>query len=138
MQLKPTSQIKARLGIQPNGPAQKFLTNTCYRHMDKYVPMDTGNLRKNVSIEENSITYQSPYAHYQYNGKLYVDTKTKKGAFYSPDYGFWSRPNVPKEPTDIDLQYHTPGTGPHWDKRMKSAEIETVIQEVQNYVGGRR
>lgn len=66
--LKPISEIKANLGIQPNGKVQCFYTNTCYKHMDKYVPMDTGNLRRIVNIQPDSITYQSPYAHAQYIG----------------------------------------------------------------------
>lgn len=68
MGLKPISEIKANLGIEPNGRTQKFFTNTCYRHMDKYVPKDTGNLRTIVNIEADSITYESPYAHAQYAG----------------------------------------------------------------------
>lgn len=66
--LNPTSQIKANLGIEPNGRVQKFFTNTCYKHMDKYVPRDTGALRQVVNIQPDNITYQSPYAHAQYVG----------------------------------------------------------------------
>ena len=66
MGLKPISEIKANLGIEPNGRVQKFFTNTCRNHMDKYVPKDTGNLRENVILDSDSITYQSPYAHAQY------------------------------------------------------------------------
>lgn len=66
--LKPISEIKANLGIEPNGRVQKFFTNTCYRYMDKYVPRDTGALRQVVNIQSDSITYQSPYAHAQYVG----------------------------------------------------------------------
>lgn len=68
MKMNPTSVIKANLGLQPNGPVQSFLTYTCYRHMDKYVPKDTGALREIVDIQPKSITYQSPYAHAQYVG----------------------------------------------------------------------
>ena len=66
--LKPISEIKADLGIQANGPAQSFFTNTCYKHMDKYVPKRDENLRTIVRIESDSITYQSEYAEYQYKG----------------------------------------------------------------------
>lgn len=66
--LKPISEIKMNLGIEPNGRVQKFFTNTCYKHMDKYVPKDTGILRENVVLQSDSITYQSPYAHAQYVG----------------------------------------------------------------------
>ena len=107
--MKPTSEIKARLGIEPNGRAQKFFTNTCYKHMDKYVPKDEGNLRTIVNIESNAITYESPYARYQYYGVREDGTRQVKN-------------------------YTTPGTGPYWDKRMVSAEIQDVVKEVQKYV----
>ena len=67
--LKPISEIKVDLGINPNGRVQRFLVDTCYRHMDKYVPLgETGNLRDNVTKGINYITYESPYAHAQYVG----------------------------------------------------------------------
>ena len=110
VKLKPTSEIKARLGIEPNGRVQKFFTNTCYKHMDKYVPLDKGDLRSNVSVKNDTITYESPYAKYQYYGI------SKNGKA---------------------LNYRTPGTGDYWDKRMSSVEMEQVIEEVQNYIGGK-
>ena len=109
IKMKPTSQIKARLGIEPNGRVQKFFTNTCYKHMDKYVPMREGNLRTNVDIQSDSITYESPYAHAQY-------------------VGYTTGPVV---------NYTTPGTGPYWDNRMVSAEMQDVVKEVQDYIGGK-
>lgn len=109
VKMKPTTQIKARLGLEANGRVQKFFTNTCYKHMDKYVPMDEGNLRTNVDIQDDSITYESPYAHAQY-------------------VGFTSGPVV---------NYTTAGTGPYWDERMVSAEIDDVVKEVQDYIGGK-
>lgn len=96
MKMKPISQIKADLGINPGGRVQKFLTDTCYKHMDKYVPNDVGNLRDNVDKGTDYITYKSPYAHYQYIGKLYV-MENGKGAYYSPDYGYWSKPRSCKD-----------------------------------------
>ena len=109
VKLKPTSTIKARLGFGYSGPVQKFFTNTCYKHMDKYVPQDSGDLRTIVDIGTNYITYESRYAHAQY-------------------VGYTKGPVV---------NYTTPGTGPYWDKRMWSAEKNTVIQEVQDYINRR-
>lgn len=109
MKMKPISTIKANLGIEPNGRVQRFLTDTCYRHMDKYVPKDVGNLRTNVDKGINYITYESPYAHAQYIGEVHGSPVRN---------------------------YTTPGTGPYWDKRMWSAEKEQVIREVQEYVNG--
>lgn len=110
VQIQPASVIKAQLGLEPNGRVQKFLTNTCYKHMDKYVPRDKGDLRTNVSLQPDSITYESPYANYQYKGV------SKSGK---------------------PLNYKTPGTGDYWDKRMVSAEMQDVVREVQKFVGGK-
>ena len=107
VKMQPTSVIKARLGIEPNGKVQKHFTKRCADYMDKYVPKDTGELRETVTIDSNSITYEQPYAHAQYIGEV-------KGGKV--------------------VNYTTPGTGPYWDKRMISAEIQDVIAEVQNYV----
>ena len=71
MGLKPISEIKANLGLEPNGRVQKFFTNICRNHIDKYVPKDTGMLRENVMLDSDSITYQSPYAHAQYIGEVH-------------------------------------------------------------------
>ena len=111
MRMKPISSIKADLGIQPNGKVQRFFTDTCYRHMDKYVPKDVGNLRDNVTKTANSITYESPYAHAQYVGVVHGSPVRN---------------------------YTTPGTGSYWDKRMVSAEMQDVVREVQEYVNGNR
>jgi hypothetical protein len=109
VKMQPTSVIKARLGIEPNGRVQKFFTNTCYKHMDKYVPKDEGNLRTIVDIQPDSITYESPYARYQYYG-------------------------MREDGTHVVMNYTTPGTGPYWDKRMVSAEMQDVVKEVQDYI----
>lgn len=112
VKMQPTSTIKARLGLEPNGRVQKFFTNTCYKHMDKYVPQDSGDLRTIVDIKSDSITYESNYAEYQYYG-------------------------MRKDGTHVVKNYTTPGTGPYWDKRMVSAEMENVVKEVQKYIGGK-
>lgn len=68
MGLKPISEIKADLGIEPNGKVQRYFTERCYQHMDKYVPKDTGVLRETVVKGTDYIKYNVPYAHAQYVG----------------------------------------------------------------------
>ena len=68
MGLRPISEIKADLGIEPNGKVQKYFTERCYQHMDKYVPKDTGVLRETVVKGTDYIKYNVPYAHAQYVG----------------------------------------------------------------------
>lgn len=106
MGLKPISTIKAELGIEPNGAVQKYFVERCYQHMDKYVPKDTGALRDTVVMGNDYIKYNVPYAHAQYVGYT-------------------------KGPV---LNYTTPGTGPYWDKRMVSAEMNDIVKECQAFV----
>lgn len=136
IKFKPISQIKSRLGIEKYGKAHKYFAERCRQHMnDKYVPSDKGALTQTSFIDSTcSIVYPQAYAHYQYIGKLYVDPKYKKGAFYNENYGFWSRKGVKKEPTNRDLVYKKAGTGAYWDKQMKSVEIKNIEKEVQKYV----
>ena len=111
--LKPTSKIKIRLGLEPDGRVQRFFQNTCYRYMDKYVPMDQGDLRTIVDLSDsNYIVYESPYARYQYYG-------------------------MRDDGSHVVKNYTTPGTGPYWDKQMISAEMGDLIKEVQDFVGGK-
>ena len=52
-----------------------FLANSAARFMDPYVPADNLVLAQNIDItaDENCghVTYNSPYAHYQYIGEVY-------------------------------------------------------------------
>jgi len=109
VKIKMPSAIKAKLGIDPNGRVQRFVTNTFYKHMDKYVPKNEGNLRTVVDIQPTSITYEMPYAAYQYYG-------------------------IRQDGTHRVQKYTTVGTGPYWDKRMVSGEIDDIVKEVQNFV----
>lgn len=110
VKMQPTSVIKARLGIEPNGRVHKFFTHTCRIHNDKYVPFDTGVLAGTVTEETNCYIYEQPYAHYVYVGI------SKNGK---------------------PLNYHTdkhPLAGRYWDKRMVSAEMQDIVKEVQDFI----
>ena len=57
-----------------------FLANEAKRLMDPYVPAQNMVLAQNVRVyvKEGAghVHYQSPYAHYQYEGVLYVSSRT--------------------------------------------------------------
>ena len=115
--MKPTSVIKARLGLNPGGKAHKFFTQTCAIHMDKYTPFRTGTLATTVinggkttaNVKTDKIIYAQKYAIYVYKG-------TRNG-----------------KPMNYRVDKH-PLAGPYWDKRMWSAEKNKVIKEVQDYI----
>ena len=110
-------KIEKKLGIEDNGPIQAFITETCYKAMDKYVPRrpgsDGGTLRETVDLRTNSVTYETEYAAYQYYGQR-ADGSHKV------------------------VNYSTPGTGPYWDRRMISADIDKVVRQVENEIRRRK
>lgn len=125
------------LGLQPNGAAQVFVTNTAKEMMKPFVPVDNNALRSLVFPVDSftALVYQSPYAHYQYMGKLYVDPITGKGSFFNQNYGHWSRPNVNKVPSERELKYHGGLlTGPKWDERMIEQRGEEFIRAIQAFI----
>lgn len=126
IELKPTKEIKARIGLDEDGKVQKYFTNMCYRRMGTFVPGGSSSeLNKNVILQPSTITYKSPYAHYQYIGILYVD----------PDTGSsWARKGIKKVPTNRKLN-HTIGTS-YWDKKMWSSQKKEALNELQDYING--
>lgn len=116
IKMKPTSVIVTRLGLQEGGPVHKFLTNTCYLHMDKYVPFDSGDLASTVSIttDGTAIIYHMPYAKYQYYGER------RDGSHKINE----ANRNRSKHPDATSF----------WDKKMWNAEKADVISEVQDYI----
>lgn len=124
------------LGLEENGSVQKFFTNEVWRLSDEYVPFDSGMLKGNVSVASDSLTYESIYSRYQWNGNLMVDPDYLIGAFHSESYGFWSRLGVPKilDPEGRKLNQNSGGSlrGPFWTERMwadRHEEIEIAIQK---------
>lgn len=108
-------KIKRRLKIQDGGPAHAYFTELCYKKMNEFVPRKNQNLRDVVYINVNSITYESPYASYQYFGQR-------------------------KDGSHVIRRWTTAGTGPKWDKKMKTVYMQEIVKEVGDYIkthGGR-
>ena len=112
VEINSLEQIKKKLGLNDNGPVEKFLVQTCYKYMDKYVPKDTGMLRRIVYLDSHSITYMSPYASYQYYGQR-ADGSHK----------------VRHYTTNAPVQ-----TGKKWDETMMKLDGKQVVKEVQKYI----
>lgn len=117
VKMKPVSVIKANLGLEKNGKVQKFFTNTCAKHMDPFVPFDTGSLAETAWINNrpgpgvgiNTITYSQKYAKVVYYGIR----NGKKIHFHTDKH---SKANS------------------YWDKRMVSAKMDDIVKEVQDYI----
>ena len=113
-----TGTILLKRKLNKGGEGQRFLTSEVKRLSDPYTPMDTGVLKSNVSIGVNTITYKSPYAKYQYYGKVMAGN--------------------PKVATDKELKYQgAPMRGKLWEKRMIGDKGKELTQSVAEFVGGK-
>lgn len=123
VKFKPTKTIIFDLGIEKNGRVQSFLANTLTRYMSQYVPKgSTKALVTRVTTLPSTITYEMPYAHYIYIGKLYVDPLTRSS---------WARKGVKKVPTTKDLDIKNGFI--YWDRQTLAINRRDIEREVQKF-----
>lgn len=130
------TRIISNHGLAPGGFIQKFVTNELLRISSPYTPFKGGVLENTVVMMPDfcGFEYIQPYARYLWEGKLMVDPITGKGAFFSPTYGFWSRPGVEKELTDTDLKFNgAPLRGPKWVERAYMDNKQALLSSVEQF-----
>lgn len=125
--------IKKKLGIEPNGKVQKILDNKLVDYLREYEPVDTTLLQTNTRVQTpGRIVVAAPYAHYQNEGIIYVDPKTKKGAFYDPISGrYWSRPNIKKIPSNRKFKTYGASRGPHFVERTLNERKQDLLRDIK-------
>lgn len=113
IEFEPLKQIKEQLGINPTGEVQRYFQDLCYNYMDKYIPMDTGNLaHDDIDLSDpRYIIYNAPYAEYQY-------------------YGMRKDGSKPINEENRNRQYHPFATS-YWDKHLETAEIDDIARKIQ-------
>lgn len=129
------------VGLNEGGKVQKYIDNFVLYQSEPYLPgRHIHNSGVNATkIGEGHVVWNTPDANYLYEGKLMVDSITLKGAFFNPNYGFWSRPNTPKiiDPKGRNLEYHGGGLrGNHWFDRMIDSKMDELIKGCQNITNG--
>lgn len=109
---------------------QLFLANETKKLMQPYVPELNHMLVKLVDVyadaEGGMVHYRSPYARFQFGGKVMVSSKTGSS---------WSH-GESKVLTDRDLRYTKPTATSHWDRAMLVARKADLTKAVQNYIKG--
>ena len=105
---------------------QKFIDSECIRLMAKYTPMRNGMLMKSAVlgtvIGSGEIRYASPYARYQYYGKLMVSSVTGSAC---------ARRGESKVLTDKNLNYSTarhPLAQRLWFETMKANHKDAILR----------
>lgn len=103
--------------------------NLFARMMEPYVPFgtDLGNLE----VTPEYVKYNTPYAHYHYEGITYglnipiVEDGIIVGWFSKPD------DDGRKHPTGTHLKYTKPRASDHWDKAMMAEKKEEFVKQVE-------
>lgn len=115
--------------------AQDAVDAQVWNDMQRYMPRDTGEFIAETNILNQSTrgeVYKYPPSsdrgHYLYEGIKYVDPEYDKGAFYNPDFGFWSRPGVKKVPSAEPLFYSNPSAEAHWDEVAAQNHMKQWVQ----------
>ena len=113
-------------GLDKDGQVTKYLRDSADRLMTPFVPGGSGGeLAKIKTYPSNhEIKYTSPFAHYQYLGKLML---AKNGSS-------WAKKGEKKHYTNKKLKYHTSGTGSKWDKLMLQRHRNDLINDVENFI----
>lgn len=115
--------------------AQMFVDSECIRLMKPYTPFNNGVLEKSATmgtvIGSGLIKQVTPYARYQYYGKLMVSSIT--GSAYA-------KQGESKVLTKVKLNYSThrhPQAGPFWFERMKAEKKDKILQGAAKVAGGK-
>ncbi len=145
MKMNSITKILKDHGLDKDGRVQRFVRDEAKRLMTPYVPTSGGegspHLNGNIVYPNNrSIKYTNPYAHYQYYGKMYISPKLGVSGIPLKSGRWWSPYGETKIKTSKNLKYHTPNTGPKWDKLMLQHKGKDLEKDVQNYIknGGKQ
>lgn len=127
--------ILERRGLGRSDVARIQLAEQVARLCDPYVPMSAGSgahmkARYTVAPDGSFITYEGPYAHFQYVGEVMVGAHSG-----SP----WAKSGEPKRYAGRELTYNdAPTRGKEWDKRMMADRGDELIRAFARCVGGKK
>lgn len=116
--------------------AQKLLNLAVRTDCEPLVPLMNGQLRRSATFPEGVyggvLEYNTPYAHYQYEGIVYGPNIPIRDAGGNIT-GWYSPPS--KHPTGRPLTYHTAGTGDHWFETAKQRHGADWLRRVKQTAG---
>lgn len=135
VKMNSVNKILKNHGLDKDGRAVRYLRDTADRLMNPFVPMDNGMLRRNKTYPKNNeIKYTSPYAKYQYYGKMYISPKLGVSGIPLKSGRWWSPKGEKKIATSKNLTYHTSGTGAKWNELMLQRHKSSLVKDVENYI----
>ena len=133
-------EILDKFGTDIGGRTQKVIDSSFMGYVDKYMPMDSNqmitSMYNSTKVGSGEVNINTPHAHYQHEGQLYVDPKYKIGAFHDPVSGrYWSRPGIKKVLSGKKLNYHGGALrGDHFVERMLADHFEDILKAGQKEI----
>ena len=107
--------------------AMTYAHTRLHAYCSDYVPMDSGALDQTVDITPEYVHYKSPYAHFQWEGVVFVD---ERGSTYA-------LPNHSKHPTNTPLHHstdhHALATS-HWEVAAMAAHKGDLCRDIEAYL----
>lgn len=126
--------IRVKIDLRPyderSKKAQWLLGNNVLHSCKACMPQRDGILKDNSRVEDGGrkVVFETPYARFQYGGKVMVD----------PDTGSaWAREGVEKVLTNKLLKYSDPNARPKWFEHAKERDLQSWIKSVKDMVGGK-
>lgn len=98
-----------------------------HAYCSDYVPMDSGMLDQTVDITPECVHYKSSYAHFQWEGILFVDDR---GSAYA-------QRNHSKHAAGTPLNYSTdkhPLATSHWERAAMAAHGDDLCGDIEDYL----
>lgn len=120
--------------------AQKLLNLAVRTDCEPLVPLLNGQLRRSANFPEGVyggvLEYNTPYAHYQYVGKVYGPNIPKIDEMTGEIIGWYSPKGKAKHPTGrMMANYSEPGTGPEWFEKAKERHGDKWLRLVREEAG---
>lgn len=131
---KTPHQLLSDRGLNNGGRVQKYVDSEVIRRMKPYTPMLSSTLIRSATIStkigSGEVKQNTPYARYQYYGKLMVSRLT--GSAYA-------RQGESKVLTNKNLNYRkiNPNAGAFWFERMKSDHKRAILNGAKKEAGAK-
>lgn len=133
--LPSVEKMMKNCGLNEEGEVQKYIDNFVLEQSEPYMPHKSGVLiasgASSTKIGSGQVIWNTPYAHYMYEGKLMISPSTGSSWAKKHEEKIYAEP--PKT-----LNYHSGDNNrrEHWFDRMIIDKKEELIKGCQKIVDG--
>lgn len=131
--LPSVEKMMENCGLNKGGKVQQYIDNFVKEKSEPYIPHKTGALVASSSISSNGgqVIWNTPYAHYMYEGKLMISPST--GSSWAKKY----EQKLYAEPSKtLHYQSGNENRRERWFDRMIIDKKDELIKNCQNIVNG--